>query len=133
MVLLGACACSGRPVMAVLTDGANYHVLQVRGDMELFEWTNLTATEAYYLQAKYLNDHHSYFSDWLNKDRPPPPELEAPMKTVKRIKMLRPPSLLQEQLDSVLPFLPPEERFEAAAELISAHLFAAPASTSPVV
>jgi hypothetical protein len=131
MVLLGMCGSSDRPVMGVLTDGTDYHVLQVRGKMELYEWTNLTPTEAYHLQAEFLNDHRSYLSDRHSRDLRPPPELEASMESAKKMKTLRPRSMLQEQLESVLPFLPPEERYDTAIELISAHMFAAPASTAP--
>ncbi|PNW72982.1 hypothetical protein CHLRE_14g614200v5 [Chlamydomonas reinhardtii] len=113
--LLAACAYGPCPVLLDLTDGMKHTVYTIRG-LELIAWTELTPTQAYYLQARHLMSDSSRTVRALTLEQIP----EEEQAWMRPLHQLRPESGLREQLESVIPFLPPDERMPAALELIHA-------------
>ncbi|PNW82835.1 hypothetical protein CHLRE_06g296450v5 [Chlamydomonas reinhardtii] len=130
--LLGAYACSPCPVLLDLTDGRKHNVYTLR-NRRLFVWENLTPTQAYYLQAQHLRAAGSLRAG-LDLQLHQLPEEEQ--QTVRHVQQVLSPAFggetaLQEQLDSVLPFMPPEERESVELELVSSWAQAADFSQPP--
>ncbi len=71
------------------------------------------APQAYALQAQHLLRYCSLDDQMLVLDNASAKDQEA----VRPFRQLQATCGLNEQLDSVVPFLPPEERFQAAQEL----------------
>ena len=123
--MLGAYAHNEYPVIMDLTDGVAHHLLQIRGD-KLFVWENLSPQQAYYQQAEVLKS----LAGLLPKVKPRfrleeiPEERQGAVKKARSV--LRPVSGLREQLDSILPHLPPSERFQCTFKIISSWLKAHP-------
>ncbi|PNW71069.1 hypothetical protein CHLRE_17g745297v5 [Chlamydomonas reinhardtii] len=113
--LLAACAYGPCPVLLDLTDGMKHIVYTIRG-AELIAWTELTPTQAYNLQARHLMSDTSRTARGLTLEQIP----EEEQAWMRPLHQLRPESGLHEQLESVIPFLPPDERMPAALELIHA-------------
>lgn len=99
-----------------------HHLLQMRGS-ELFEWLDLTPQQAYFRQAQLLSSIPGLEQRCLALECIPE-ELQAPNKKLRMA--LCGSSGLKEQLDSVIPFLPEEQRIEATLEMIGAWSEAAP-------
>lgn len=99
-----------------------HHLLQIQGT-EIVEWTDLTPQQAYWKQAQVLL--HGPISLPDSKSRALkleciPENLQVPMKKLQaELRCTNGPSL-KEQLDSVIPFLPEEERFQAAFDMTNA-------------
>ncbi|PNH00702.1 hypothetical protein TSOC_013529 [Tetrabaena socialis] len=119
--LLAAYAYGPCPVLLDLTDGAKHHVYTIRGG-QLIVWAGLDPTQAYYLQARHLQAHPSRTYLALKLEQIP----EEEQAWMHPLHQLRPVSGLQEQLESVIPFLPLDERVPAALELIHAWAQAQP-------
>ncbi|EFJ47110.1 hypothetical protein VOLCADRAFT_105184 [Volvox carteri f. nagariensis] len=105
MKLLAANAYGPCPVMLDVTDGNTHDVYTIRGK-RLITWAGLDPTQAYYLQAQHLqaNEKRALWS--LELEEIP----EEEQVWMRKLHELRPVSGLKEQLDSIIPFLPPEER-----------------------
>jgi hypothetical protein len=72
--------------------------------------------QAYYLQARHLLAHPSRALLQVQLEQIP----EEEQAWMRPLHELRPVSELQEQLESIIPFLPLDERMPAALELIHA-------------
>jgi hypothetical protein len=104
-----------------------HHLLQIVGS-ELYEWVGLTSQQAYWKQSRLLLSSES-----LRLRRPAlesiSEDLQAPVKRMRAA--LRNGGggegvTLRQQLDSVIPFLPAEERIQATLEMINTWSEAAP-------
>ncbi len=130
MAMLGAYAYNEYPVIVDLTDGVAHNLLQIHGD-DLYVWENLSPQQAYYQQAEALKS----LAGWLPEKKPRfrlediPEEMQGPVKKAR--SALRPVSGLREQLDSVVPLMPTEHRFECAYEIIASWVQAHPRPCPP--
>ena len=113
--MLGAYAYNQYPLLMDLTDGKVHHLLQVVGS-ELFEWVDLTSRQAYYKQSEFLTSHPVLLVSRNLKLDDIPEELQQPIKKLRGL--LCDAAGLQEQLDSVVPFLPEEDRLPVTLELM---------------
>ncbi|EFJ47211.1 hypothetical protein VOLCADRAFT_105188 [Volvox carteri f. nagariensis] len=113
MKLLAANAYGPCPVMLDVTDGTTHDVYTIRGK-QLITWAGLDPTQAYYLQAQHLQADEKRALWSLELEQIP----EEEQVWMRKLHELRPVSGLKEQLDSIIPFLPPEERMSTAFELI---------------
>ncbi|EFJ47210.1 hypothetical protein VOLCADRAFT_105187 [Volvox carteri f. nagariensis] len=113
MELLAANAYGPCPVMLDVTDGTTHDVYTIRGK-QLITWAGLEPTQAYYLQAQHLQADEKRALWSLELEQIP----EEEQVWMRKLHELRPVSGLKEQLDSIIPFLPPEERMSTAFELI---------------
>lgn len=120
-IMLGAYAFNNYPLMMDLTDGVVHHLLHIRG-IEVFVWKNLSATQAYFKEAQLLNCSHQ-LSDRKLQLESILEDLQAPLKKLRVLKM---ESGLEEQLESVMPFLSPAERLSCSQEIIASWIQAAP-------
>ncbi len=120
--MLGAYAYNDFPLMIDLTDGVAHHLLQVRST-DLYVWTGLSARQAYYKQAELLRSLPDLLPDRKLRMEAIPEDLQIPLK---KLRGLRGGSGLREQLDSIVPFLPPSQRLGAAHEIILSWAQAAP-------
>lgn len=131
-ILLGTMATCSWPVLVDLTDGRRHHLLALKGDL-LMVWQSLSATEAYYKIAQELKVEIGVQGLSLTSkgaDLDDAPETE-PYRRIKKLRAdIRVVSSLKEQLDSVLPFLSGEEKFQAAFEILSAHMASSPDASS---
>lgn len=123
-IVLGTMATCSWPVLVDLTDGQRHHLLALKGD-ELLVWQDLKPTEAYYKIAQELKadigvEELSLTSRRADLDNAPDTDLNR--KTKKLRADIRPVSSLKEQLDSVLPFLSGEEKYQAAFEILATHM-----------
>eukprot|EP00898_Chlorokybus_atmophyticus_P007920 jgi/Chlat1/8129/Chrsp75S07561 len=117
--MLGAYAANTYPLMLDITDGVVHHLLQMRGD-ELLEWFNLTPQQAYLKQAHLLLEQKDCLTRKNLRLEDIPEHLQRPVIKVR--DRLRPPSQLEEQLDTLLPFIDDrEERLQTTLELIADH------------
>lgn len=127
-IALGTLASCKWPVCVDLTDGAVHHLLSLKGG-KLVGWLGLSPTKAYHKLAQELNaDPHLMTLD-VDIDQGGDEEEKSPggeeRRARKRLRTgIRPVSVLQEQLDSVLPFLSGQEKLQAAFEIISSHVAA---------
>lgn len=98
-----------------------HHLLQLR-DMELYEWQNLSPQQAYWKQAQLSSGTtipFSFLADRRLSLESIPEDMQGPMKRLRK-ELRGAEGVLREQLDSVIPFLPVEERVETALAMISA-------------
>jgi hypothetical protein len=100
-----------------------HHLLQVRGS-EVYEWTDLTPRQAYWKQAELLNSNMALAADRHLNLESIDEDLQVPMKKLRLA--LRGTDGLKEQLDSIIPFLPWEERIEVTMAMINAWSPATP-------
>ena len=112
---LGAYAYNRFPLLLDLTDGEVHHLLQVRGNT-LVIWENITPQQAYYKQAEVLKAASTSYPGLALKTLEDVPE--ADQVPMKKCRTLKPNSVLLEQLDSVVPFVPEHERVSCAQEII---------------
>ena len=114
---LGAYAYNRYPVMLDLTDGVRHHLIFVEGH-NLFVWESLKPMQAYYKLGQHLKALQDLKLPKLReiKLEAIPEELQAPLK---RMRTLRPGQGVREQLDSVIPFMPDDQKVSCARELIS--------------
>ncbi|CAL8469031.1 g8572 [Coccomyxa elongata] len=116
--MLAAYAYNEYPVIIDLTDGVAHHLLQIRGNY-LYVWETLSPQQAYYKQADVLKSLAGLLSEkklrFTLEDIPE--EMQGPVKKAR--SALRPVSGLREQLDSVVPLMPLEDRFECAHDIIA--------------
>lgn len=122
---VGAYAFNRAPLLLDLTDGDVHHVLQLH-DIELTVWESLTPQQAYVKQSQVLQAmSRQHPGPALRRLKNIPEEEQAPMK---KCRSLRPSSGLVEQLESVVPFMPDDERVSCAREIITAWEAAHPMS-----
>jgi hypothetical protein len=123
-IALGALATASWPMFVDLTDGEVHHLLALRGD-ELIVWQGLTPTQAYSKIAQALRaDPHLVRRD-VTLDNVGDEGAEN-LKQLKRIRLdIQVPSVLREQLDSILPFLTGPDKYRALFEIIASHVSAA--------
>ena len=121
MTILGAYAHSHFPLLLDLTNGDTHHILMIRDD-ELLIWEGLTPQQAYLKQSQVLSSMEQLANRVLRM-ADLPEELQQPLKTLRKLQI---ESGLRQQLDSIVPDLPPEERVGAAFELISAWSHSVP-------
>ena len=124
--ILGAYAYNCYPVMLDLTDGVRHHLLSVTGK-SLFVWEDLEPTHAYFKLGQHLKALEALKLPKLREMELEdiPEELQAPLK---RMRILRPGDGLREQLDSVIPFMPDDQKVSCARDLISSWQAAQQAS-----
>ena len=115
------------PLFTLPTRLAQNPVLQIVGS-ELYEWVGLTSQQAYCKQSQLLLSSES-----LRLRRPAlesiSEDLQAPVKKMRaalRKGYGGEGVTLRQQLDSVIPFLPAEERLQATREMIDTWSEAAP-------
>ncbi|EFJ44749.1 hypothetical protein VOLCADRAFT_94818 [Volvox carteri f. nagariensis] len=113
MKLLAANAYGPCPVMLDVTDGTTHDVYTIRGK-RLITWAGLGPTQAYYLQVQHLQANEKRALLLLELEQIP----EEEQVWMRELHQLRPVPGLKEQLDSIIPFLPPVERLSTAFELI---------------
>jgi hypothetical protein len=107
-----------------LTDGEVHHLLALRGD-KLVVWQGLTPSQAYSKIAQDLGADPHLASIDAKLDQVPDEGDEA-LRQLKRIRSsIQVPSMLREQLDSILPFLSGDDKYRAAFEIIASHVSAA--------
>lgn len=116
--MLGAYAYNEFPLMVDLTDGVVHHLLQMRGS-DLFVWSDLSPTQAYWKQAQMLLSCAELLSDRKLRMAAIPEEMQAPLKRMR--SSLRGTSGLRDQLDAVVSHLySPTSKIQAAYEIIEA-------------
>ncbi|BDA45285.1 hypothetical protein COCOBI_07-0720 [Coccomyxa sp. Obi] len=122
---LGAYAYNEYPVILDLTDGLVHHLLQISGEY-LYVWQNLSPSQAYYKQAEALKSVARLVSEKRLRFKLAdiPEEMQGPVKKAR--SALRPVNELREQLDSVVPHVPPAERLACAHEIIESWVQAQP-------
>ncbi|KAG2448235.1 hypothetical protein HYH02_006820 [Chlamydomonas schloesseri] len=120
--LLGAYAQSPCPVLLDVTNGQKHNIYTIR-NTQLIIWEGLSPTQAYFMQAQHLKAHELRAVIDLKFEQIPEAE-QASMRHVHQA-LSAPAAALQEQLDSVLPFVEPEERPRVAIQLIHAWAQAA--------
>eukprot|EP00898_Chlorokybus_atmophyticus_P006906 jgi/Chlat1/7216/Chrsp57S06765 len=104
ITLLGACAANNFPPLLDVTDGAVHHLLQLHipedgsEHQQLLFWANLTPSEAYCHQARFLHEHMQLLTKPDLSFEQVPENLQ---RMPRKVHELRPSSQLQEQLDSV--------------------------------
>jgi hypothetical protein len=123
-IVLGAMATCSWPVLVDLTDGQYHHLLTLKGN-DLMVWQNLPPTKAYHKIAQELKADTgiqglSLTSRAADLDNAPDDEIHREVKKLR--SNIRVVSALKEQLDSVLPFLPAEEKYQTAFEIIATHM-----------
>lgn len=129
-IVLGTMATCSWPVLVDLTDGQGHHLLALTGN-ELMVWQDLSPTEAYWKIAQKLKaDIGIQDLTSMEADLDKTPETEPYQKAKKLRADIRVVSSLKEQLDSVLPFLSGEEKYQAAFEILATHM-ASSANASP--
>jgi hypothetical protein len=123
-IALGALATASWPMFVDLTDGEVHHLLALRGD-RLVVWKGLTPTQAYSKIAQALRADPHLASIDVTLDKVDEEEGDA-LREMKKIRLdIQVPSVLGEQLDSILPFLSGPEKYRAAFEIIASHGLAA--------
>ena len=116
--LYAHCKC---PVMLDVTDG-EVHNLMLIDDMELYVWEALTPKQAYFKQAEHLKTMIQCFGRTSqNLRRMPLADLSDKQQVMmQKLKELRPPNTLLEQLDSVVPHMPEDQKFQSTYDIIMA-------------
>ena len=123
-IALGALACASWPMFVDLTDGVVHHLLALRGE-RLMVWQGLTPSQAYNKIAQDLGADPDLASIDAALEEAVDEGNDA-LRQLKQIRMtIQVPSVLREQLDSVLPFLSGPEKYRAAFEIIASHVSAA--------
>jgi hypothetical protein len=124
-VALGALASCRWPVFVDLTDGELHHLLALKGD-SLVVWEGLTPSQAYNKIAQDLRADPHLAAKNADLDNFPEDRDQEEVRELKRIRStLQVPSVLREQLDSILPFLSGPEKYRVASEIIASHVSAA--------
>jgi hypothetical protein len=107
-----------------LTGGEVHHLLALRGD-QLVVWQGLSPTQAYSKVAQALCADPRLAKFGVTLDKVGDKEGDA-LREMKRTRLnIQVPSVLREQLDSVLPFLSGPEKYRAAFETTASHVSAA--------
>ena len=128
-ITLGALASCNWPVLIDLTDGDKHHLLTIKGKT-LIIWENLSSEAAYFKMAQSLKEdtavdgQHSLSSINLDVDEVPAGYVDEDFREIKKMRSsIKVVSSLQEQLDSVLPFLSDRvEKYNTACEIIASHV-----------
>ncbi|KAG2446842.1 hypothetical protein HYH02_008000 [Chlamydomonas schloesseri] len=117
--LLGAYAYNSCPVLLDLTNGRTHNIYTIRGTC-VYVWKDLKPTQAYILQARHLQaaDRLRAALDLQLGQIP-----EEEQRTMRHVQQALAPVIggaaaLQEQLDSLLPFMAPEERELVSQDLV---------------
>lgn len=101
-----------------LTDGELHHLLALKGCRE-----GLTPSQAYNKIAQDLRADAHLASKDADLDRFPEDRDQEEVRELRRIRAtLQVPSVLREQLDSILPFLSGPEKYRVAYEIIASHV-----------
>lgn len=122
LLLLAAMAASQLTCLVALTDGCKHTMMRVSGDGDVVRWANLSATAAFSMQASLLTEVQGTFDGGRFKATKAH-DMPATLRVVPGLltKLRSDESPLQEQLDTVLPHVPPQHRLSTAYEVISAH------------
>lgn len=123
--MLGVYAYCVCPVMLDLTDGHVHHLMQIHGT-EVCIWADLTPTQAYYKQAEYLRAIIGMVGSARLKEFKIEDLTEEEKLTMQKLRSLKPRSQSEEQLDSIIPHLPEDQRVQATFEMITSWQHAAP-------
>lgn len=128
-ITLGALASCNWPVLIDLTDGDKHHLLTIKGKT-LIIWESLSSEAAYFKMAQSLKEdtaldgQHSLSSIDLDVDEATGGYVDKDFREMKKVRSsIKVVSSLQEQLDSVLPFLSDRlEKYNTAYEIIASHV-----------